>query len=185
MLDNLFLGLATLLATHWLASSVPHGQQAVYRLVALAVAMPFGFRYEVHARAGASTQVAAAVVFGLLGEFLILALDAAISGEGTARLASIHSPAVVEEIVTISLSHLTGSWIARWARRGEIRKSEAAAAREAHRRSMLSAGLAIALRAEPEKIRTQLDAIKGILEAGAPVAAAAATAWSAFGHLLF
>jgi hypothetical protein len=166
-----------------LASSLPHAQQTLYRLVALVVAMPFGFRYEVHARASASTQVAAAVIYGILGEFLISALDAAISGQSPASFVGMRSTVVVEEIATISLSHLTGSWIAWWARRRERRDSEAAI--EAHRGAVLAAGLAIVLRAEPEKIRNQLDAIKGILESGAPVAAAAATVWSAFGHLLF
>src|SRR5690242_12416967 len=41
MFDNLFLGLAALLIAHWLASTVPHGQQSLYRFVALGVALPF------------------------------------------------------------------------------------------------------------------------------------------------
>jgi hypothetical protein len=183
MFDNLFLGLAALLVVHWLASTVPHGQKAVYRLVALCVALPFGFRYEIYARASTSAQVVAALFYGVLGALLIITLDAAISGEPANTLALIDGRGLVETVAVIGLSHLTGSWLAWWARREERR--EAAAAAGLARRRAVSAALAMLLRAEPEKLKHRIDALNGIMEASAPVAAAAATAWAGFGRLLF
>lgn len=181
MVDNLFLGLAALLAAHWLASTVPEGQQALSRLVALCVALPFGFRYEVYARAGASAQIVAALFYGVLGALLIVAVDAAISG-GFAQIGGqLHGRELVASVAAIGLSHLTGSCIAWWSRRDERRAGAAASAS----RKAVSAALLMLLRTEPEKLKGRIDALHGLIESGAPVAAAAATAWAAFGRLLF
>ena len=56
--DNLFLGLTAPLAAHWLATMLPHANRSVYRLAALAIAMPFGFRFASYAT-GTSGQVTA------------------------------------------------------------------------------------------------------------------------------
>ena len=58
MADNLFLGLTAPLAAHWLATMLPHANRTVYRLAALAIAMPFGFRFASYAT-GTSGQVTA------------------------------------------------------------------------------------------------------------------------------
>ena len=52
MVDNLLLGLAALLAAHWLATTLPESNRAVFRLVALVVALPFGFQFERNSRSG-------------------------------------------------------------------------------------------------------------------------------------
>jgi hypothetical protein len=182
MFDNLFLGLAALLAAHWLASTVPHSQQALYRLVALAVALPFGFRYEIYARAATIAQVGAAVVFGVLGGLLVAALDVAISGAPAEALARIQATDVVETIAVIGLSHLTGSWLAWWGRREERREATAAFAA---RRRAVGTGFAMLMRAEPEMIKSRIDALHKVLDLSAPAAAGAATLWAAFGRLLF
>jgi hypothetical protein len=178
MLDNLFLGLAALLAAHWLASTVPHEQQAVYRLVALGVALPFGFRYESYARAGTSAQVAAALFFGVLGALLITALDAFMAGSAANVLALTRGRDVAETITAIGLSHLTGSWLAWWLRREERRKAAIARCRA------ISAGLAVLLQVDPKKLKGQITVIHELVDTSAPIAAAAASAWAAFGRLL-
>ena len=57
MADNIFLGLTALLTAHWLATTLPAHDRAIFRLVALAVALPFGYRFEVNARAGITGEV--------------------------------------------------------------------------------------------------------------------------------
>ena len=181
MVDNLFLGLATMLAVHWLAGTLPETHRGVYRLIALGIALPFGFRYEIYARAGASLQVLAALVFGLLSTLLIGVLDTALGVAGPLAATAVGRDAAAS-VALIALSHFTGSSVAQWTRRGE-RKSKAAG---------LQAGLGalatvfmVMRKAEPEKIKGRIDAIHGLLETAAPVAAAAATAWAAFGKTLF
>jgi hypothetical protein len=80
MADNIFLGLVALLAAHWLATTLPGSNRAVYRLIALIVAMPFGFRFEHHARSGPTGQVLAALAFGSIGTLAIGTLDLALAG---------------------------------------------------------------------------------------------------------
>jgi hypothetical protein len=99
-------------------------------------------------------------VFGVLGGLLVLALDVAISGAPAGALARIQAKDVVETIAAIGLSHLTGSWLAWWGRRKERREATAAFAA---RRRAVSAGLAMLLRAEPEKIKIRIDALHGVL----------------------
>jgi hypothetical protein len=80
MADNLFLGLAALLAAHWLATTLPHANRTVFRLAALVIAMPFGFRFESYAQTGTSGRVLAALALGGLGTLVVGILDIALAG---------------------------------------------------------------------------------------------------------
>lgn len=173
MVDNLFLGLAALLAAHWLASTMPGPHQALYRLVALGVSLPFGFRYEIHAKAGAAGQVLAAGAFGIIGTGLILTLDAVL-GLPPQRQGSV----IAASVALIGLAHLTGSGLARLSRRGERRIGSGTV------HLGLSAALVMLVKTEPEKIKGRVDALQGIFESSAPLIAGAAAAWAAFGKVL-
>jgi hypothetical protein len=82
MADNIFLGLATLLAAHWLVMTSPAGGRAGFRLGALVVALPFGIRLEHNSRSGPPAQVLAALAFGAIGTLAIGLLDMAVSAHG-------------------------------------------------------------------------------------------------------
>jgi hypothetical protein len=71
MADNIFLGLAVLLAAHWLATTLPASGRIVFSLVALIVALPFGFRFERNSRSDTAGQVLVALAFGSLGTLAI------------------------------------------------------------------------------------------------------------------
>jgi hypothetical protein len=79
MIDNIFLGLTALLAAHWLATTLPAQSRAFFRLVALVLALPFGFRFERNSRSGAAGQVLAALALGSMGTLAIGLLDTALA----------------------------------------------------------------------------------------------------------
>ena len=77
MADNIFLGLVTLIAAHWLAGSLPADKRTVFGLVALVVALPFGYRFERNSRSDVAVQVIAALAYGCLGTMALGLLDMA------------------------------------------------------------------------------------------------------------
>jgi hypothetical protein len=182
MADNIFLGLTALLVAHWLATSLPASNRAVFRLVALVVALPFGFRFERNARSGTTGQVVAALAFGSLGTLVIGVLDLALAGHPPPSLTA---QDVVASVAAISLSHFAGSALARSRQiRADRAVNEAAATRLAA--SPAAGGAAGSLmHIEPARIKSTAEAVKALYDATAPLAAGAAALWAAFGHGLF
>lgn len=181
MVDNIFLGLTTLLAAHWLATTLPAGSRTVFRLAALVVALPFGLRFERNSRSSTAGQVLAALAFGSLGTLAIGVLDVALGGHGA-------PPATPQDIVAsvaaIALSHYAGSALAHWRQmRTEQRASDAVAAQLAA--SSASGRVGSLMHIEPARVKSTADAIKALYDAAAPLAAGAAALWAAFGHVLF
>jgi hypothetical protein len=172
MADNIFLGLTVLIAAHWLATTLPAGGRSWFRLVALIVALPFGFRFERHARAGTSGQVLAALAFGSIGTLAIGVLDLVLAGHG----APPPTPQdVIASVATIALSHFAGS---AWAHFRQVRDDGAAGAAP----GVVTHPLAYIQTAQ---IKGTAEAIKALYDAAAPIAAGAAALWAAFGHTLF
>lgn len=180
MVDNIFLGLATLLAAHWIATTLPAGGRTGFRLVALVVALPFGSRFENNARSGAPGQVIAALAFGSLGTMAIGLLDMVIAGRGapppTAR-------DMIASVAAIALSHFAGSALARW---WHARSERAAMALAVQGDAASGKGIGGSLiHIQPTQIKGTAEAVKALYEAAAPLTAGAAALWAAFGHLLF
>ena len=172
MAENVFLGMVVLIAAHWLAATLPLGSRPLFRLVALVVALPFGYRFERHTRSGVSEQVFAALAYGCVGTLAVGLLDMVL-GESTP-----HSPNasdIVATVAAISLSHFAGSALAQARRGREDRAASAAAAR--------SSGLLPHLQAA--QIKSTADTVKSVYEALTPVAAAGAALWAAFNHISF
>ena len=173
MADNIFLGLTVLVAAHWLATTLPTSSRTWFRLVALVIVLPFGFRFERHARAGTSGQVLAALAFGSVGTLAIGVLDLVLAGHGGPT----PTPQdVVASAATIALSHFAGS---AWAHFRQVRDDPAPITTPA-------GGVASPLmRIQPAQIKGMAEAIKALYDAAAPLAAGAAALWAAFGHGLF
>jgi hypothetical protein len=169
MADNIFLGLTVLVAAHWLATTLPAGGHTWFRLVALVVALPFGFRFEQHSRTGTSGQVIAALAFGSIGTLAIGVLDLILAGHG----GPLPTPEdVISSVATIALSHFAGSAWAQF--------------RQPRRKATLGAGPANPLiHIQTAQIKSTADAIKALYDAAAPIAAGAAALWAAFGHAFF
>ncbi len=180
MADNIFIGLAALLAAHWIATMFPLGDRTAFRLVALAVALPFGFRFETNARAGATGQVVAAVAFASVGTLSIGLLDALLTAKGilpaTAR-------DIVSSFATISLSHYAGSTLAEFRR---VRQGRLATIGGAGPATSSTGGTANPLaHFAPSQIKTTAETVKALYDATIPIAASAAALWAAVGHLFF
>jgi hypothetical protein len=172
MADNIFLGLVTLLVAHWLATTLPGGNRTVYRLVALVVALPFGFRFERHARSGTSGQVLAALAFGSVGTLCIGVLDIALLGHTPPSLTA---QDIVGSVAAIALSHYAGSALA------HVRRKRAEHAKIIAQTEKQIAALTYM---EPTRIKSTAEAVKALYDAAAPLAAGAAALWAAFGHIL-
>jgi hypothetical protein len=173
MADNIFLGLATLLAAHWLATTLPTSERTVFRLVALAVALPFGFRFERHSDSGPSGQVLAALAFGSTGTLAIGLLDIAVGGHGAAPPTA---QDIIASVSAIALSHFAGSALAH-SRRMRAERIDAAANRGNAAKSLLHI--------EPARIKGTAEAVKALYDAAMPLAAGAGALWAAFGHMVF
>ena len=181
MADNLFLGLTALLAAHWLATTLPHANRTVYRLAALAVAMPFGFRFESYAQTGISGRVLAALALGGLGTLVVGILDIALAG---GMPATIGVQDIVASVAVITLSHLAGSFFASFRRnRAERHTPEAAA--EQDRPNPLGFTVAAIRRVKSDRIAKEAATVKAVTDAAAALTATGAAFWAAFGHLLF
>jgi hypothetical protein len=179
MADNIFLGLVTLLVAHWLATTLPGSNRAIFRLVALGVAMPFGFRFERHARSGPTGQVLAALAFGSVGTIAIGTLDLALAGHAPPPFAA---EDVVASVAAIALSHYAGSALAH---KRQLRE-EVATAKLATEKTAGSDRIArTRMHLEPARIKTTAEAVKALYDAVAPLAASVAALWAAFGHILF
>ena len=63
---------------HWLATTLPVGSRPLFRLVALVVALPFGYRFERYTKSGVSEQVIAALAYRCLGTMALGLLDMAV-----------------------------------------------------------------------------------------------------------
>jgi hypothetical protein len=183
MADNLFLGLAALLAAHWLATTLPHANRTVFRLAALAIAMPFGFRFEAYARTGTSGRVLAALALGGLGTLVVGVLDIALAD---GMPASIGVQDIAASVAVITLSHLAGSFFASFRRnRAERHAPETAAAQDHATPLKLTAAVAAIRHVKPDRLVSQAAAVKAVTDAAAALTATAAAFWAAFGHLLF
>jgi hypothetical protein len=172
MADNIFLGLVTLIAAHWLAASVPADKRTVFGLVALVVALPFGYRFERNSRSDVSVQVIAALAYGSLGTMALGLLDMAVA-DLTPR--SLSAPKIVASVAAIALSHFAGSALAH-AR--QSRADRAASIAAAHPGDLLP-------HLEAAQIKTTAETVKALYEAAAPIAAGTAAVWAAFNHILF
>lgn len=179
MADNLFLGLTALLAAHWLATTLPLTNRAVYRLAALAVAMPFGFRFETYAHTTTSVKVLAALAFGGLGTVVVGSLDVALAGD---MPAGIGVQDLVASVAAIALSHLAGSFLAGSRRR--TAQGRATAAPDAGASLHFTPAAVASRQILPDKIKDQAAAVKAVTEAVAALVAAAAALWAAFRHVL-
>jgi hypothetical protein len=74
-------------------------------LVALVVALPFGYRFERNSRSDVAVQVIAALAYGSLGTMALGLLDMAVA-DLTAR--SLSAPKIVASVAAIALSHFAG-----------------------------------------------------------------------------
>ena len=181
MADNIFLGLAVLLAAHWLATTLPTSGHTVFRLVALIVALPFGFRFERNSRSGTAGQVMGALAFGSLGTLAIGVVDLALAGRG---MPPPTAQDIIASVAAIALSHFAGSALADSRRM----RTERAASAEAARIAVSSASGRAAgslMHIEPAQIKNTADTVKSLYDAVAPLTAGAAALWAAFGHILF
>jgi hypothetical protein len=172
MAENVFLGLVVLVAAHWLATTLPVSSRPLFRLVALVVALPFGYRFERYTRSTVSEQVIAALAYGCVGTLALGLLDMAL-GELTPHL--LRAPDIVATVAAISLSHFAGSGLAQ-ARRGCAERAASVAAAR-------SSGLLPHLQAA--QIKSTADTVKSVYEALTPVAAGGAAVWAAFNHISF
>lgn len=180
MADNIFLGLATLLAAHWLVMTMPGGGRAGFRLVALVVALPFGIRFERNSRSGPTAQVLAALAFGSIGTLAIGLLDMAVAAHGVPPPTA---QDVIASVAAIALSHFAGSALAH-SRHMRAERAVRAAAMQSD--TLFGKGIGESLiHIQPAQIKGTADAVKALYEAAAPLAAGAAALWAAFGHLLF
>jgi hypothetical protein len=182
MADNVFLGLAALLAAHWLATTLPHANRTVYRLAALAVAMPFGFRFESYARAGASGRVLAALALGGFGTLVVGILDIALAH---GMPASVGVQDIVSSVAVITMSHLAGSFFASFRRNRAERNATDAVAQGAGAALGFSAAVSAIRHVKPDRILSEAAAVKAVTDAAAALAATFGAFWAAFGHLLF
>ncbi|MCW3477726.1 hypothetical protein [Limobrevibacterium gyesilva] len=160
MADDIFLGLAALLAALWLATTSPTGGRIVFRLVALVVALPFGS----------------------LGTLTIKVLDTALAGGGTSLSTARE---IVASVAVITLSRYAGSALAHSLQtRDERVATEAAASRIA---ASVAAGSATEshMHIDPARIQSSAQAVKAQYEATAPLTASAAALLAALGHILF
>jgi hypothetical protein len=169
MADNIFLGLTVLVAAHWLATTLPAGGNTWFRLVALVVALPFGFRFERHSRTGTSGQVIAALAFGSIGTLAIGVLDLVLARHG----GPLPTPEdVISSVATIALSHFAGSAWAQF--------------RQPHGKVTISGDTTSPrIRIQTAQIKGAADAMKALYDAAAPIAAGAGALWAAFGHAFF
>ena len=182
MADNLFLGLTALLAAHWLATTLPHANRMVYRLAALAIAMPFGFRFETYARSGLSGRALAALALGGLGTLVVGILDMALA-HGVPAGVGVQD--VVASVAVIALSHLAGSFFASFHRnRAERKATEGTAAQDSVPLNFTAAVAAIR-HVKPDRLVSEAAAVKAVTDAAAAITATAAAFWAAFGHLVF
>jgi hypothetical protein len=182
MADNLFLGLMALLAAHWLATTLPSADRAFYRLAAFAVALPFGFRFEMYARGSTTDQVLAAVMFGGLGTLAVGTLDIALAG-GVMPGLSVRD--IASSVAAIILSHLAGSfWAAMHRRRAERTISGAADSNVVGVALHLTTAAAVLRLVRPDKIQTHAAAVKSVTDAAAAIVTTAVALWAAVGHLL-
>jgi uncharacterized membrane protein YeaQ/YmgE (transglycosylase-associated protein family) len=172
MVDNIFLGLVALVAAHWLATTLPTGSRTLFRLVALIVALPFGYRFERNSRSGAVAQVIAALGYGSFGTVALGLLDMAV---GSLTPQSLSAPDITSTLAAIALSHFAGSALAQ-ARQA---RADRAASAVAARRSGLLPHL------EAAGIKRTAETVKALYEAITPVAAGAAAVWAACNHILF
>ncbi len=172
MADNILLGLAALITAHWLATTLPVSSRAVFRLVALIVALPFGYRFELYARSGVIGQVVAALAFGSFGTVAIGLLDMAV---GSVTPLPLSAEDIIATFAAIALSHFAGSSLARLRR---VRADQAASDAEARSSGMLP-------HLEAARIKTTAETVKALYEAAAPLVAGAAALWAACSHLFF
>ena len=180
MADNIFLGLATLLAAHWLVMTLPAGGRAGFRLVALVVALPFGIRFEHNSRSGPAAQVLAALAFGSIGTLAIGLLDMAVAAHGVPPPTA---QDVIASVVAISLSHFAGSALAH---SRHMRAERAVRAAAVQGDTAFGGGIGGSLiHIQPAQIKGTAEAVKALYEAAAPLVAGAAALWAAFGHVLF
>jgi hypothetical protein len=183
MADNLFLGLAALLAAHWLATTLPHANRMVFRLAALVIAMPFGFRFEAYARTGISGRVLAALALGGLGTLVVGILDIALAG---GMPATVGVQDIVASVAVITLSHLAGSFFASFRRnRAERHAPETATDQDRHTPPGFTAAAAAIRRVKSDRIAKEAATVKAVTDAAAALAATGAAFWAAFGHLLY
>ena len=172
MADNIFLGLVALIAAHWLAASLPADKRTVFGLVALVVALPFGYRFERNSRSDVAVQVIAALAYGSLGTMALGLLDMAVA-DLTPR--SLSAPKIVASVAAIALSHFAGSALAH----AQQSRADRAA-------SIAAAGADDLLpHLEAAQIKTTAETVKALYEAVAPIAAGIAAVWAAFNHVLF
>ena len=183
MADNLFLGLTALLAAHWLATTLPHANRTVYRLAALVIAMPFGFRFESYAQMETSGRVLAALALGGLGTLVVGILDIALTG---GMPATIGVQDIVASVAVITLSHLAGSFFASF-RRNRAKRHAPEAATEQDRPTPLGfTAAAVAIRrVKSDRIAKEAATVKAVTDAAAALTATGAAFWAAFGRLLF
>lgn len=164
MADNIFLGLAALLAAHWLATTLPAGNRDVFRLVALIVALPFGYRFERNSRTGSSGQILAALAYSSLGTLMIGMLDMALAGHA---MSAPTAQDIVASVAGIALSHYAGSALAE---NRQVRAEKAATASLMH--------------IQTAKLKSTAETVKALSDAITPLAAGVAALWAAFGHFL-
>jgi hypothetical protein len=179
MVDNIFLGLCALLAAHWLATTLPGGNRSVFRLVALIVALPFGFRFERNSRSGTAGQVVAALAFGSLGTLAVGTLDIVVGGH---RLPPVTAQEIAAFLATIALSHYAGSTLAHF-RQARLERQTTASPPLVP--AFVAGGAGSLMRIEPARIKSTAETIKALYDAAAPLAAGVAALWAAFGHILF
>ncbi len=172
MVDNLFLGLVVLIAAHWFVTTLPAHGQALFRLVALIVALPFGYRFERNSGSSTAGQVIAALSYGCFGAVALGLLDMAVAGLASRPFSASD---VLATVAAIALSHFAGSSLARAQR---VRADQAECLAASH-----NSGLLPHLGAD--RIKTTAETVKALYEAAAPIAAGGAAIWAACHHLLF
>jgi hypothetical protein len=172
MIDNIFLGLVALIVAHWLTTSLPAANRTIFGLVALVIALPFGYRFERNSKSDVAVQVIAALAYGSLGTMALGLLDMAVAGLAPRSLSASN---IVASVAAIALSHFAGSALAQ----AQQRRAERAASIAAARASDLLPHL------EAAQIKTTAETVKALYEAAAPIAAGTAAVWAAFNHILF
>ena len=181
MFDNIVLGLMTLLAAHWLTTLLPIDNRAVFRLVELIVALPFGYRFQWNSHSDTPMQIIASVAFGGLGTILNGVLDMALADH---RMPPFTATDIAMSVAAITLSHYAGSALAAM-RQGH--SARAPGRGPSQRKAALLPGPVrdAMLSIQPARIKTAADVIKALYDAAAPIVACAAALWAAIGHIQF
>ncbi|TPG46028.1 hypothetical protein EAH89_25180 [Roseomonas nepalensis] len=170
--EHLFIGLFVLVVMHLLLASLPPlPAVAAYRAITLAVALPFGVQFERSGGPRLPAQILVALAFATLAVAVVTSIDGLLGIHLVGALSPVER---VQTGMAITLGHLTGSISVQWWQKHLARTS-----RQTEDMQIDVTAIRDLLR-NPERLKAGMEAYRSIVEACAPVAAAAAALWATF-----